>query len=181
METSKSLNIKFEKAVRLLVTHMPLSDESSRKPVLFHDIRVGVYLYENGYGQDIVLAGILHDAIEWAEISGEMLRWEFNDNVVELVLASTKDDSIVDREEKTNELIKRCIQNGQDALIVKTADILDSFKWYSGQNNKTELQYCVLNANAIFKFKPDNFNDKIFTELKNWQSKFADLIDSSNF
>ena len=62
---SKLLNVKFEKAVRLLVEHFPPSDESSRKPVLFHDIRVGVYLYEHGYSEDIVLAGLLHDAIEW--------------------------------------------------------------------------------------------------------------------
>jgi hypothetical protein len=83
---------------------------------------------------------------------------------------STK-DTIEDKEEKTNELIKRCVQTGQDALIVKTADIIDSFKWYFGQNNQDELQYCLRNANAILKFKPADFNDKIFDELKNWQDK----------
>jgi len=61
---TKSLNLKFEKAVRLLVEYMPHSDADSRKPILFHDIRVGVYLYENGYSENIVLAGVLHDAIE---------------------------------------------------------------------------------------------------------------------
>jgi len=61
---TKSLNLKFEKAVRLLVEYMPPSDTDSRKPILFHDIRVGVYLYENGYSENIVLAGVLHDAIE---------------------------------------------------------------------------------------------------------------------
>ncbi len=173
---TKTLNLNFEKAVRLLTTHMPPSDENSRKPVLFHDIRVGFYLYENGYAQDVVLAGVLHDAIEWSKANEKMLRDEFGDNVVKLVLASTKDDSITDKEEKTNELIKRCVQNGQDALIVKVADILDSFKWYSSQDNKNELQYCMRNANAIFRFKPDNFDDKIFDELKVWQDRYVNLI-----
>lgn len=172
---TKTLNLNFEKAVRLLTTYMPPSDENSRKPILFHDIRVGVYLYENDYAQDVVLAGVLHDAIEWSKANEKMLRDEFGDNVVRLVLASTKDDSIADKEEKTIELIKRCVQNGQDALIVKTADILDSFKWYSSQDNKNELQYCMRNTNAIFKFKPNNFDDKIFNELKIWQDKYADL------
>lgn len=95
-----------------------------------------------------------------------MLRDEFGDNIVKLILASTKDDSIIDKHEKTNELIKRCIINDQDTLIIKTADILDSFKWYSSQNNKGELDYCIRNANAIFKFKPDDFDDKIFNNLK---------------
>jgi (p)ppGpp synthase/HD superfamily hydrolase len=171
---SKLLNIEFEKAVRFLTEHMPISNENSRKPVLVHDIRVGVYLYENGYSQNIVLAGILHDAIEWSNASEDMLRNDFGDNVVKLVLASTKNDLIADKEEKTNELIKRCVQNGQDALIVKTADIIDSFKWYSSQNNEDELKnHCVKNAEAIFKFKPTDFEDKIFDELKNWQSEFS--------
>src|SRR3989339_1213957 len=169
---TKSLNLKFEKAVRLLVEYMPPSDTDSRKPILFHDIRVGVYLYENGYSENIVLAGVLHDAIEWSKVKEEMLGNEFGGEIAKLVLANTKDNSITDKEEKTIELIKRCIQNGQDALVVKAADILDSFKWYSNQDNKNELQHCMRNANAIFKFKPTDFNDKIFDELKSWQVKF---------
>ena len=100
---SKSLQIEFEKAVRFLAKRMPLPDANSRKPILFHDIRVGIYLYENGYTKDVVLAGVLHDTIEWARMSAQELREEFGDNVVKLVLASTKDDSITDTEEKTNE------------------------------------------------------------------------------
>ncbi|MFA6525132.1 MAG: HD domain-containing protein [Patescibacteria group bacterium] len=171
----KSLNIKFEEAVRLLVKQMPPSNEGSRKPILFHNIRVGVYLYENGYPQDIVLAGVLHDAIEWADISEKSLKDEFGDNVARIVLANTKNDSIDDKNEKTNELIMRCVQSGQEALIVKTADIIDSFKWYSSQDNKDQLQYCMRNADAILKFKPENFKDKIFSELKTWQKKFANF------
>lgn len=170
----KSLNIKFEKAVRILSEYMPLSDERSRKPVMFHDIRVGVYLYEHGYSEDVVLAGVLHDAIEWSGADEQLLRDEFGDNVVRLIFANTKDDTILDKEEKTNELIQRCVKHGQDALIIKTADIIDSFKWYASQHNKDELEnHCVKTANAIFKFKPENFDDKIFDELRGWQERFA--------
>lgn len=158
--------MEFEKAIRFITKHLPPSETNSRKPILFHDIRVGVYLYENGYGPDIVLAGLLHDVIEWSEATEEMLKKEFGVNVTRLVLANTKNDSILDTEEKTVELIKRCVKNGQDALIVKTADIIDSIKWYSKHDNQNEIQYCMRNANSIIKFKPDNFNDKIFEELK---------------
>lgn len=172
---TKSLDIKFERAVRLLAQYMPVSDESSRKPILFHDIRVGVYLYENDYPEDVVLAGLLHDALEFSEISENMISDEFGENVLKLVKASTKNDSIEDKEEKIGELIQRCVQNGQDALIVKTADIIDSFKWYSSQNTKDQLEYCMRNTNAIFQFKPDDFQDPIFLELKKWQDKFSNL------
>ncbi|OGF36153.1 hypothetical protein A2482_02690 [Candidatus Falkowbacteria bacterium RIFOXYC2_FULL_48_21] len=174
---TKSLNIKFEKAVRLLVEYFPVSDETSRKPVLFHDIRVGVYLYEHGYAEDVVLAGVLHDAIEWSNATQEMLQSEFGDNVLRLIMASTKDDSITDKDKKTTELIKRCISNGEEALIVKTADILDSFKWYSSQNSEDQLRYCLRNANAILKYKPDDFKDNIFRELQAWQEKYSSLTE----
>lgn len=164
----KLLGVEFEKAVRLLVQYMPPSDETSRKPALFHDIRVGVYLYEKGYSHDIVLVGVLHDAIEWSGMDEKMLRDEFGDTVATLVLACTKDDSIKDPIEKTNELIKRCVENGEDALIVKTADIIDSFKYYTAADNKEQLDYCKRNAKAILEYKPDTFRDEIFNELKEW-------------
>lgn len=164
-----------KKPLRLLAAHLPVSRDDSRKPILFHGTRVGAYLYENGYAEDIVIAGVLHDAIEWSDISEQVLREEFGDYIAKLVLASTKDDSIVDKEEKTTELIKRCVDNGQDALIVKTADIIDSFKWYTVQNNKEEIGYCMRNANAILEFKSVNFDDKIFSELRNWRDKCLEL------
>lgn len=160
-----------------MVEYFPVSDETSRKPVLFHDIRVGVYLYEHGYAEDVVLAGVLHDAIEWSNATQEMLQSEFGDNVLRLIMASTKDDSITDKDKKTTELIKRCISNGEEALIVKTADILDSFKWYSSQNSEDQLRYCLRNANAILKYKPDDFKDNIFRELQAWQEKYSSLTE----
>ena len=140
---TKPLNIEFEKAVRFLATHLPPSDENSRKPVLFHDIRVGIYLYENGYAPDVVLAGILHDTLEWSDADEQMLRENFGDNVTAMVSACTKNNSIADREERNIEMIKHCIQIGEDALIVKAADIIDSFKWYSSQDNHEQLQFQV--------------------------------------
>ncbi|MFA6536929.1 MAG: HD domain-containing protein [Patescibacteria group bacterium] len=161
-----SLNIKFEKAVRLLSKYFVVSDKKSRKPVLFHDIRVGVYLYERGYKEEIVLAGILHDALEFSKITPAMIKKDFGPEVLRLVKACTKNDSITDSNSKLEELIRRGVDNGVDALIVKCADILDSFKWYSAQKNISELDYCRRNANAIFKFKPKDFQDPIFKELK---------------
>ena len=174
---TKSLNLKFEKGVRFLVQHFPPSDESSRKPVLFHDIRVGVYLYEREYSADVVLAGLLHDVIEWSDATQDMVRDEFGENILKLVLANTKDDTIEDNHKKTAELIQRCVNNGQSALIIKVADILDSFKWYASQDNIDQLKYCMRNANAIFKYKTDNFDDPIFDEIKKWKDRFSHLSE----
>jgi hypothetical protein len=106
-----------------------------------------------------------------------MLRDQFGEKILALVLANTKDDSIPDKHEKTDELICRCVQYGQEALIIKSADILDSFKWYSEQENISQLKYCMRNANAIFKYKKNDFNDKIFAELEVWQEKYKHIQD----
>lgn len=166
-----STNLEFEKAVRFLAERLPESAANSRKPLLFHDIRVGVYLYERGYTEDIVIAGLLHDVLEWSDTYEDELENEFGKDILRLVQANTKDDTILDKEDKTNELIKRCVAAGEKALIIKAADILDSFKWYSSQNNKGELEYCLRNAKAILKYKPEDFDDKIIEEIRKWEDK----------
>ncbi len=165
MTFMKKLNLQFEKAVRFLAKQLPISDENTRKPILFHDVRVGVYLYQHGYSADIILAGLMHDALEFSSMPEAMLKDEFGENVLRLVKANTKDDSIADKEEKTNELIKRCVRNGKDALIIKAADIADSFEYYTATNNNDQLEYCMRNAKAIFAFKPEDFTDPIFDRL----------------
>lgn len=168
-----NLDGEFEKAARMLVEHMPPSDETSRKPALFHALRVGVSLYEQNYSRDIVLAGVLHDALEWSCITEEMITKEFGDRITTLVHACTKDDSIKDPKQKIDELIGRCAHEGRDALIVKAADILDSFAYYTRTNNTKELLYCARNADAIFRLKPEEMGDPIFDELKKWHERCA--------
>lgn len=45
MKDDQRLHLDFEKAVRLLSEHFPISKPDSRKPILFHVLRVGVRLY----------------------------------------------------------------------------------------------------------------------------------------
>ena len=168
---SKILDIEMEKAMRLLAEHMPVSDENSRKPILAHDIRVGVYLYENNYSQEIILAGILHDALEFCDLSQQQLKDEFGEEVLNLVKSCTKKSEIEDANERIDELVLRCASSGKDALIIKAADTLDSFKYYTKENNKEELEYCQKNAEAIFKYLPGGVEDKVFEELKKWYKK----------
>lgn len=104
MRDEIELAVEFERAVRFLADRISVADESSRKPVLFHNIRVGTYLYEKGYPRDTVIAGVLHDAIEFAGVTKEELVNKFGEAITQLVLASTKDDSIEDKAEKTESL-----------------------------------------------------------------------------
>ncbi|MDQ1283953.1 MAG: guanosine-3,5-bis(diphosphate) 3-pyrophosphohydrolase [Patescibacteria group bacterium] len=170
----KPLDIEFEKAMRLLAEHFPVSEIGSRKPVLFHDIRVGVYLYEKNHSRDIVLAGVLHDALEFSDMSEETIRSEFGEDILKMVKACSKDRSIEDPDERIEELVRRSAQNGKDTLIVKAADTLDSFKHYTKTKNLPELEYCRKNAKAIFKHTPEGAEEDVFGELREWYGREAE-------
>jgi guanosine-3',5'-bis(diphosphate) 3'-pyrophosphohydrolase len=161
----QSLERDFEKAVRLLCDYMP-SDAKFPKPVLSHGIRVGVYLYERKYPRPIVLAGLLHDTIEDTKISESVLRKEFGETVATLVAANSKDRSILDRNARIEDMIKRCTLEGQDALIVKVADLIDNYRYFSRIGSAEGLGYCAKNTEMVFKTLPSDFRDPIFEELK---------------
>jgi len=163
--------LEFERATRFLVEYLPESQKDSRKPILFHNLRVWQYLYARWYDQNIVIGWVLHDVLEWSKAHEALLAKEFWDTILNLVKASTKDDSIEDKVSKTHELIQRCIATGEDALIIKTADILDSFARYTQRENEKELEYCMRNANEILTQKPSEFQDPIFEELGKWMRR----------
>lgn len=164
----KSLDIEFEKARQFIEKYFPKPKEGERKPVLSHSIRVGTYLLERNYSRDIVLAGLFHDALEFSEITQQLIKEEFGENVAKLVKACTKDRSIKNSDERIEELAKRAAEVGKDALIVRAADTIDSFKCYTETGNQPELEYCRKNAEAIAKYKPADIDDPIFGELNKW-------------
>lgn len=154
----------FEKGVRILCQYMGDVSELS-KPTLFHSIRVGTYLYENDYSKEIVLAGLLHDIIEDTDITPQLLDDEFGTEVVKLISANSKDSSISDSDERIEELIKRCVEAGEDSLIVKAADVLDNYKYFSRIKDEKGIDYCRRNADKILQHKPKNFTDPLFKKL----------------
>ena len=165
----KFLDIDFERAVRLLVRQLPVSDENSRKPVLAHDIRVGVYLFEKGYEKDVVIAGLLHDVIEWGNMSAEGVAREFGDKVAHLVLANSKNKDLARGQERREDMARRCAQHGCDAMAIKAADTLDSFKYYTSVQNKEQLRnHCQPMAEYIFKHMPRGCKGQVFEELRDF-------------
>ncbi len=159
------LDTKFEQAIRLLAEHLPFSSENTRKPILPHSLRVGVYLNNHNYKEKIIIAGLLHDILENTNIEEEKIKENFGQNVLELIKANSKNLEIK-KEERNEEMIKRCAEHSEEALIIKAADTIDSYNYYQKVNNQDQLEnHCKVIAELIFKYKPENFKDQIFIEL----------------
>lgn len=112
-------------AVIFLVTKM-LDSGHNPKPVIFHSIRVGVYLYDLNYEPEIVKAGILHDIVEDSDTLIDDITKRFSVRVAEIVEANTFNYTLVDRATQGKDCIQRCLNYGRDALVVRVADKLEN-------------------------------------------------------
>jgi len=126
------LNEETEKAIKFLVNANPKEGE---KPVIFHSIKVGFYLYENCYNKEIVIVGLLHDLLEDSDTAYEKIQKEFGEKVAKLVKANSYDKNIQgktveDKIARYQQTLNQCLKMGKQALIVKAADILDNSYYY---------------------------------------------------
>ena len=153
----------FEEAIAFVSEHLHAAGYLG-KPVLLHSIRVGLSLAQRGSKPDVVLAGFLHDTVEDTDVTTKDLETRFGKEVARLVSANSKDASITDRESRHEELIRRCVSEGEDAATVKAADILDNFAYYSALNDPL-VDFCKNNASLLKKYLPENYQNPIFSEV----------------
>jgi (p)ppGpp synthase/HD superfamily hydrolase len=159
---NQQLQIQFERAMKVLCEHVSVSTEK-RKPQLMHCLRVGIYLFENDYSEDVVIGGLLHDMLEWTNCSEGVIREEFGQRVLDIVRANTKNRDIKDQKKRQEDYVDRCAQVGDEALIVKAADALDSYQYYVAIKRQKEIDRSVAIAKLIIE---KGLKDKIVNELK---------------
>jgi (p)ppGpp synthase/HD superfamily hydrolase len=153
---------QFEKALRLLLKHFP--NEILKKPTLFHSVRVWSYLWYQGYNEDLQIAGLLHDALEDTDITEWEIEKEFGIYVLSIVKANSKDMNL-DKSERMEDIVRRCAELWEDALIVKMADIYDNFIFYSREWNIPEIERCQNLARLVDKYKNQKYIDSIFHKI----------------
>lgn len=122
-------SLAIERAIVFLVNIIQKSGHNP-KPVILHSIRVGVYLLNHSYSLEIIVAGFLHDLVEDTSVTIDQIREEFGEKVAKLVEANSFDPTIMERISQHKETFTRCVKEGQYALLVKAADILDNAPYY---------------------------------------------------
>ena len=156
---------KYKATIDLLRESIP-ETAGKNKPLLPHVLRVGTYLHEHGYSNEVVNAGLLHDLLEWTNTSDVLIKERFGQHVFDIVKANTKNREISDPIQRRMDYVNRCVAVGLDALIVKAADTLDSFDYYTKQKNSNELERSR-NISRLILDKVNGDVDPIFIELQN--------------
>ena len=99
------------------------------KPVLFHSFKVAYKLYQCGYGEEIVIAAILHDLIEDTSVTKEDIKIKFGESIANIVSAVSFDSNIKDKLEQARVMFQNCIDYGIEAVILKCADLIDNIDY----------------------------------------------------
>lgn len=132
------LEQEYEKAVQFLVKHFNETGNNP-KPVIWHSIKVGIFLYQNNYSKDIIIAGILHDLLEDTKLKESEIEKEFSKKILDLVKVNTFDTNNPNKLKRCIDMYNRCKKYGKDALIIKAADILDNSDFFIFGDKKTKL------------------------------------------
>ena len=109
----------FDYAVAL---HAGQRRESDFAPFILHPLEVAMLLYNRGFDDEVVAAGLLHDAIEDTDATADDLRERFGDRVARLVEVVSDDPSIEDYDERKRRLREQVAAAGRDAQAIFAAD-----------------------------------------------------------
>jgi (p)ppGpp synthase/HD superfamily hydrolase len=108
--------------------HAGQSRPSDGAPFLAHVVEVATLLHEGGFDDELVAAGLLHDAVERGTLTEERLRAEMGEPIRSLVMAVTEDASIVSFAERKEGLREQVRAAGDGALTIFAADKLSDIR-----------------------------------------------------
>jgi (p)ppGpp synthase/HD superfamily hydrolase len=97
-------------------------------PYIIHPVAVGMMLLKNGYSEEIVAAGILHDTVEDTSITLEDIKREFGENIAKLVEGSSEPDKSLSWKERKEHTITFLKTASEDIRAVVCADKLHNIR-----------------------------------------------------
>jgi (p)ppGpp synthase/HD superfamily hydrolase len=119
VERRPLLRSALEWAVDLHATQVRDVDQA---PFILHPLEVAALLASRGFEDEVVVAGLLHDAVEKSEAEIEDIRDRFGDRIAEMVAAVSEDPAISDYGARKAALRDRVAGAGPDAHAVYVAD-----------------------------------------------------------
>ena len=90
----------------------------SHSPFILHPLAVGCLLGDAGEGEDVVVAGILHDTVEDTEVTLEDIRERFDENVATLVDGCSENKALSWKERKVNTI--EFLKTASDKVCIVT-------------------------------------------------------------
>src|SRR3990167_1929019 len=167
-----------QKAIRFSIKTHEVYQKQKRKgkdiPYITHPLIVGLILARAGAGEDVVIAGILHDTIEDSipekKVTKAMIAERFGDTVAGLVDDVTEQNKELPWEERKQEALEHIEKLQNDSLLVKSADLISNiseiiadyqvegdviFERFNASKDKTIAHYLRM-VTAVVEKWPEN-------------------------
>jgi (p)ppGpp synthase/HD superfamily hydrolase len=101
-------------------------------PYIAHPVHVSIILIRHGFGEDLAIAGLLHDVVEDTDTSLALIAAEFGDAVARLVeaVSETKaaDGAALPWEQRKAEKLAHLQAAGPDVAALKAADAIHNLR-----------------------------------------------------
>ena len=137
--SAQSLDLDLDRALHFASKRLQESGHNP-KPVLLHSAKTALCLYNLDYSRDIVVAAVLHDLIEDTDTVAADIENAFSPAIAGIVEACTFSPDIEDDLDQARDMLERCAAYGNDALIVKCADLLDNIGYVHLAPEERQLQ-----------------------------------------
>mgnify|MGYP001205153280 FL=1 len=120
---------RYDEALKLAArAHRSQLRKGTDVPYIAHPVAVSVILIRHGFGEDLAIAGLLHDVVEDCGVPLAQIESAFGPAVARLVAAvsETKAEAGVERpwEQRKAEQLERLRAAGPDVAALKAADAL---------------------------------------------------------
>jgi ketosteroid isomerase-like protein len=102
--------------------HRGQYEESDGQPYINHPVTVARLLYEAGYDDEVVAAGLLHDTLEHSELTIDRIRERFGGRVAFLVDSMTEPVDVEPFDARKAALRRQIADAGLDAEAIFAAD-----------------------------------------------------------
>ncbi len=110
------------------VAHRGMRRKVSGLPYIIHPLGVAVLLAAAGYGIDLVIAGLLHDAVEDGAVEPRDLERQFGETVARLVVSVTNTPCGGTWRERKTRMFEHIGGASRESLTLKCADALDNVR-----------------------------------------------------
>jgi len=150
----KGFSPRYDAALVLAaMAHRNQLRKGSDLPYIAHPVHVSVILMRHGFGEDMAIAGLLHDVVEDTDVSLEAIRAEFGPKIADLVEA-VSETKLVDGvelpwEQRKAEKLAHLRAGGPDVAALKAADAI-----HNARSIVADLQRVGSSVWARFKRGP---------------------------
>lgn len=134
----------YEKARKMMIeAHKGQVRKITGEPYFSHPLNVARILRRAGFSEDVVIAGLLHDAVEDTSMTDQDIRQIFGDVVADLVASHTENKALSWEERKAHTIEQvRTVTLEEKALIVADKlDNLSSVKYALSSEGKSVWSY----------------------------------------